>query len=221
MLRCLRLPSSRAPCAEGRTPRNIFYTALSLKRLSTSPQVRCLHTSNSLHRGVNSSFSPRSTTTLLRLQSRSSPRHGVAGGPSSVDMSVEASRRRHAAPIEPHASPERSITRGYCQVVLPLPPSVARPAYSRPRKGQATPRFPGLMEALGPTLGMPSLPASGVQRGGPQVSTLPPPRPRRPPVSARIRPRTTLLSTSASGRRSAGRYASCRPHWSLSLTLCS
>ena len=68
---------------------------------------------------------------------------------------------------------------------------------------------------------MPSLPASGVQRGGPQVSTHPPLRPRRLPVCARIRPPTTLQSTSASGRRYAGRYASCRHPWSLNLTLCS
>ena len=140
---------------------------------------------------------------------------------SSVDMSVEERRRRPDAPIEPPALLERSITPGYCLAVLPLPPSVARPEFSRPRKGRATQHFPAPMEALGSTLGMPNLPASGVQRGGPQVSTLPPPLPRRPPVYARIRPRTTLLSTSASGRRSAGRYASCRPHWSLSLTLCS
>ena len=185
------------------------------------PSTPCLNTFTSPPRGVNSSFNPRSTTTPLRLPSRSFPRHGVAGGPSSVDKSVEERRRRPDAPIEPPALLERSITPGYCLAVLPLPPSVARPEFSRPRKGRATQHFPAPMEALGSTLGMPNLPASGVQRGGPQVSTLPPPLPRRPPVYARIRPRTTLLSTSASGRRSAGRYASCRPHWSLSLTPCS
>ena len=221
MLRCLRSPLSRAPCEESRIQRNIFCLALPLKRLSTSPQARCLRTSNRLHRGVNSSFNPRSTTTPLRLLSRSFPRHGVAGGPSSVDTSVEERRRRPDAPIGPPALLARSITPGYCLAIRPPPPSVARPEFSRPRKCRATQHFPAPMEALGSTLGMPNLPASGVQRGGPQVSTLPPPLPRRPPVYARIRPRTTLLSTSASGRRSAGRYASCRPYWSLSLTLCS
>ena len=138
-----------------------------------------------------------------------------------VDTSVEERRRRPDAPIEPPALLERSITPDYCLAIRPLRPSVARPAFSRPRKGRATQRFPAPMEALGSTLGMPNLPASGVQRGGPQVSTLPPPLPRRPPVYARIRPRTTLLSTSASGRRSAGRSESCRPPWSLNWTLCS
>ena len=177
MLRCLRSPLSRAPCEESRIQRNIFCLALPLKRLSTSPQARCLRTSNRLHRGVNSSFNPRSTTTPLRLPSRSFPRHGVAGVPSFVDVSVEERRRRPAAPIEPPALLERSITPGYCLAVLPLPPSVARPEFSRPRKCRATQHFPAPMEALGSTLGMPNLPASGVQRGGPQVSTLPPPLP--------------------------------------------
>ena len=177
MLHCRRSPLSRAPCAEGRTLRNIFCIALPLKRLSTSPQARCLRTSTRLHRGVNSSLNPRSTTTLLRLPSRSFPRHGAAGGPSSVDKSVEERRRRPDAPIEPPALLERSITPGYCLAVLPLPPSVARPGSSRPRKCRATQHFPAPMAALGSTLGMPNSPASGVQRGGPQVSTLPPPLP--------------------------------------------
>ena len=221
MLLCLRSPLSRAHCAGGRIRRNTFCRAYPPKRLLILPRARCLRILTSPPCGVNYSYSPRSTTTFSPLPPPSSPRHAVAGAPYYAAMCFEERRRNPAAPIEPPASLARSITLSCCLAVPRPPPSAGRPVSSRPRTCHATLPFHVPMAALVSTRGTLNSPASGVRRGGTQGLTLPPPPPRRPLVYARIPLQTILPSTSASGRRSDGRYEPCRPHWSSNLILSS